>query len=113
MSDPSHFLFPLQGLYSYLCRYFADFSSRGVVVGFDTRGQEESGCSSHRWHTHTVAHTDTHALMTQSHQSKDVPRHTDDLLRPELCHSSIFNFSDWDLINLLRPASTYVDIACL
>ncbi|XP_049921543.1 glucose 1,6-bisphosphate synthase [Epinephelus moara] len=37
-----------QGLYSYLCRYFADFSSRGVVVGFDTRGQEDSGCSSHR-----------------------------------------------------------------
>ncbi|CAJ1066375.1 glucose 1%2C6-bisphosphate synthase isoform X1 [Xyrichtys novacula] len=37
-----------QGLYSYLSRYFADFSSRGVVVGYDTRGQEESGCSSKR-----------------------------------------------------------------
>ncbi|KAM4742766.1 glucose 1,6-bisphosphate synthase [Anableps anableps] len=37
-----------QGLYAYLCRCFADFSRRGVVVGFDTRGQEESGCSSQR-----------------------------------------------------------------
>ncbi|KAM4589105.1 glucose 1,6-bisphosphate synthase [Fundulus diaphanus] len=37
-----------QGLYVYLCRCFADLSSRGVVVGFDTRGQEESGCSSLR-----------------------------------------------------------------
>ncbi|KAF3693441.1 Glucose 1,6-bisphosphate synthase [Channa argus] len=37
-----------QGLFSYLSRYFADFSSRGVVIGFDTRGQEESGCSSQR-----------------------------------------------------------------
>ncbi|XP_017260750.2 glucose 1,6-bisphosphate synthase [Kryptolebias marmoratus] len=37
-----------QGLYSYLCRCFAELSSRGVVVGFDTRGQEESGCSSQR-----------------------------------------------------------------
>ncbi|XP_035987408.1 glucose 1,6-bisphosphate synthase [Fundulus heteroclitus] len=37
-----------QGLYAYLCRCFADLSSRGVVVGFDTRGQEESGCSSLR-----------------------------------------------------------------
>ncbi|XP_035856956.1 glucose 1,6-bisphosphate synthase isoform X1 [Sander lucioperca] len=37
-----------QGLYSYLSRYFPEFSSRGVVVGFDTRGQEESGCSSQR-----------------------------------------------------------------
>uniref|UniRef100_A0AAQ5ZC92 Phosphoglucomutase 2-like 1 n=1 Tax=Amphiprion ocellaris TaxID=80972 RepID=A0AAQ5ZC92_AMPOC len=35
-----------QGLYSHLCRYFPDLSSRGLVVGFDTRGQEESGCSS-------------------------------------------------------------------
>uniref|UniRef100_A0A667XSQ2 Phosphoglucomutase 2-like 1 n=1 Tax=Myripristis murdjan TaxID=586833 RepID=A0A667XSQ2_9TELE len=37
-----------QGLYSYLCRCFPDVSSRGLVVGFDTRGQEESGCSSQR-----------------------------------------------------------------
>ncbi|XP_038163520.1 glucose 1,6-bisphosphate synthase isoform X2 [Cyprinodon tularosa] len=37
-----------QGLYAYLFRCFADLSSRGVVVGFDTRGQEESGCSSQR-----------------------------------------------------------------
>uniref|UniRef100_A0A3Q1ET40 Phosphoglucomutase 2-like 1 n=1 Tax=Acanthochromis polyacanthus TaxID=80966 RepID=A0A3Q1ET40_9TELE len=37
-----------QGLYSHLCRYFPDVSSRGLVVGFDTRGQEESGCSSER-----------------------------------------------------------------
>ncbi|XP_030008249.1 glucose 1,6-bisphosphate synthase [Sphaeramia orbicularis] len=37
-----------QGLCSYLFRYFTDFSSRGVVIGFDTRGQEESGCSSER-----------------------------------------------------------------
>ncbi|KAM6933375.1 glucose 1,6-bisphosphate synthase [Xenentodon cancila] len=37
-----------QGLYSYLSRCMADFNSRGVVVGFDTRGQRESGCSSQR-----------------------------------------------------------------
>lgn len=54
-----------QGLYSYLCRYFADFSSRGVVVGFDTRGQEESGCSSHRLAKLTAA-----VLL-----SRDVPVH--------------------------------------
>ncbi|TMS01481.1 Glucose 1,6-bisphosphate synthase [Larimichthys crocea] len=44
-----------QGLHSYLSRYFADFSSRGVVVGFDTRGQEESGCSSQRLATLAAA----------------------------------------------------------
>ncbi|XP_076590755.1 glucose 1,6-bisphosphate synthase [Chaetodon auriga] len=54
-----------QGLYSYLSRYFADFSSRGVVVGFDTRGQEESGCSSHRLAKLTAA------VML----SRDVPVH--------------------------------------
>lgn len=54
-----------QGLYSYLCRYFADFSSRGVVVGFDTRGQEDSGCSSHRLAKLTAA------VML----SRDVPVH--------------------------------------
>ncbi|KAG7464250.1 glucose 1,6-bisphosphate synthase [Solea senegalensis] len=37
-----------QGLCSYLSRCFANLSSRGVVVGFDTRGQESSGCSSQR-----------------------------------------------------------------
>ncbi|XP_030601025.1 glucose 1,6-bisphosphate synthase [Archocentrus centrarchus] len=54
-----------QGLCSYLCRYFADFSSRGVVVGFDTRGQEESGCSSERLAKLTAA------VML----SRDVPVH--------------------------------------
>uniref|UniRef100_UPI0037E8EDB7 glucose 1,6-bisphosphate synthase n=1 Tax=Semicossyphus pulcher TaxID=241346 RepID=UPI0037E8EDB7 len=54
-----------QGLYSYLSRYFADFSSRGVVVGFDTRGQEESGCSSERLAKLTAA------VML----SRDVPVH--------------------------------------
>ncbi|KAF3834497.1 hypothetical protein F7725_027055 [Dissostichus mawsoni] len=37
-----------RGLYSYLLRCCSDVSSRGVVVGFDTRGQQESGCSSSR-----------------------------------------------------------------
>lgn len=54
-----------QGLYAYLSRYFADFSSRGVVVGFDTRGQEESGCSSQRLAKLTAA------VML----SRDVPVH--------------------------------------
>lgn len=54
-----------QGLYSYLSRYFTDFSSRGVVVGFDTRGQEESGCSSQRLAKLTAA------VML----SRDVPVH--------------------------------------
>ncbi|XP_018560405.1 glucose 1,6-bisphosphate synthase [Lates calcarifer] len=54
-----------QGLFSYLSRYFADFSSRGVVVGFDTRGQEESGCSSQRLARLTAA-----VIL-----SRDVPVH--------------------------------------
>ncbi|XP_059187401.1 glucose 1,6-bisphosphate synthase [Centropristis striata] len=54
-----------QGLYSYLCKYFADYSSRGLVVGFDTRGQEESGCSSQRLAKLTAA------VML----SRDVPVH--------------------------------------
>uniref|UniRef100_A0A7N6A8J9 Phosphoglucomutase 2-like 1 n=1 Tax=Anabas testudineus TaxID=64144 RepID=A0A7N6A8J9_ANATE len=54
-----------QGLFSYLSRYFADLSSRGVVVGFDTRGQEESGCSSQRLAKLTAA------VML----SRDVPVH--------------------------------------
>uniref|UniRef100_A0A8C4E2R7 Phosphoglucomutase 2 like 1 n=1 Tax=Dicentrarchus labrax TaxID=13489 RepID=A0A8C4E2R7_DICLA len=54
-----------QGLYSYLSRYCADLSRRGVVVGFDTRGQEESGCSSQRLAKLTAA------VML----SRDVPVH--------------------------------------
>ncbi|KAK5618807.1 Glucose 1,6-bisphosphate synthase [Crenichthys baileyi] len=54
-----------QGLYAYLCRCFADLSSRGVVVGYDTRGQEESGCSSQRLAKLTAA------VML----SRDVPVH--------------------------------------
>nr|XP_046244129.1 glucose 1,6-bisphosphate synthase [Scatophagus argus] len=54
-----------QGLYSHLSRYCADLSSRGVVVGFDTRGQEESGCSSQRLAKLTAA------VML----SRDVPVH--------------------------------------
>uniref|UniRef100_A0A1A8CRF6 Phosphoglucomutase 2-like 1 n=2 Tax=Nothobranchius kadleci TaxID=1051664 RepID=A0A1A8CRF6_NOTKA len=54
-----------QGLYAYLCRCFADFNSRGVVIGFDTRGQEESGCSSIRLAKLTAA------VML----SRDVPVH--------------------------------------
>uniref|UniRef100_A0A674N272 Phosphoglucomutase 2-like 1 n=1 Tax=Takifugu rubripes TaxID=31033 RepID=A0A674N272_TAKRU len=37
-----------QGLHSYLSRCFPDLRDRGVVIGFDSRGQEESGCSSQR-----------------------------------------------------------------
>ncbi|XP_062241799.1 glucose 1,6-bisphosphate synthase [Platichthys flesus] len=54
-----------QGLWSYLSRFFADLSSRGVVVGFDTRGQVESGCSSQRLAKLTAA------VML----SRDVPVH--------------------------------------
>ncbi|XP_015241498.1 PREDICTED: glucose 1,6-bisphosphate synthase [Cyprinodon variegatus] len=54
-----------QGLYAYLFRCFADLSSRGVVVGFDTRGQEESGCSSQRLAKLTAA-----VLL-----SRDIPVH--------------------------------------
>lgn len=54
-----------QGLHSYLSRCFPDLRSRGVVVGFDTRGQEESGCSSQRLAKLTAA------VML----SRDVPVH--------------------------------------
>lgn len=54
-----------QGLHAYLSRCFADLSSRGVVVGYDTRGQEESGCSSQRLARLTAA------VML----SRDVPVH--------------------------------------
>uniref|UniRef100_A0A6Q2YNE7 Phosphoglucomutase 2-like 1 n=1 Tax=Esox lucius TaxID=8010 RepID=A0A6Q2YNE7_ESOLU len=37
-----------QGMYKFLARSFPDFGSRGVVVGFDTRAQEASGCNSER-----------------------------------------------------------------
>ncbi|XP_022594174.1 glucose 1,6-bisphosphate synthase [Seriola dumerili] len=58
-----------QGLFSYLSRYFADFKSRGVVVGFDTRGQEESGCNSQRLAKLTAAvilsrHVPVHLFST-------------------------------------------------
>ncbi|KAI1903509.1 hypothetical protein AGOR_G00027920 [Albula goreensis] len=37
-----------QGMYKYLAKYFPDLESRGLVVGYDTRGQEASNCSSER-----------------------------------------------------------------
>uniref|UniRef100_A0A4W4HEW9 Phosphoglucomutase 2-like 1 n=1 Tax=Electrophorus electricus TaxID=8005 RepID=A0A4W4HEW9_ELEEL len=37
-----------QGMYIYLARCFSDLGSRGLVVGYDTRAQECSGCSSER-----------------------------------------------------------------
>ncbi|XP_036380206.1 glucose 1,6-bisphosphate synthase-like [Megalops cyprinoides] len=37
-----------QGMYRYLAKYFPDLDSRGLVVGYDTRGQEASSCSSER-----------------------------------------------------------------
>ncbi|XP_014395854.1 PREDICTED: glucose 1,6-bisphosphate synthase [Myotis brandtii] len=37
-----------QGMYKYLERCFSDFKQRGVVVGYDTRGQVTSSCSSQR-----------------------------------------------------------------
>uniref|UniRef100_A0A673WY63 Phosphoglucomutase 2-like 1 n=1 Tax=Salmo trutta TaxID=8032 RepID=A0A673WY63_SALTR len=40
-----------QGMYKYLARSFPDFSSRGIVVGYDTRAQEASGCNSERYYT--------------------------------------------------------------
>ncbi|XP_075871005.1 glucose 1,6-bisphosphate synthase isoform X1 [Nelusetta ayraudi] len=44
-----------QGLHAYLSRCFADLSRRGVVIGFDTRGQRESGCTSQRLANLTAA----------------------------------------------------------
>ncbi|XP_015412961.1 PREDICTED: glucose 1,6-bisphosphate synthase [Myotis davidii] len=38
-----------QGMYKYLERCFSDFKQRGVVVGYDTRGQVTSSCSSQRY----------------------------------------------------------------
>lgn len=37
-----------QGLCTYLSRCVSDLKQRGVVIGFDTRAQRESGCSSDR-----------------------------------------------------------------
>ncbi|XP_062408606.1 glucose 1,6-bisphosphate synthase [Sardina pilchardus] len=37
-----------QGMYKYLSKFFPDFGSRGLVVGYDTRAQEASGCTSER-----------------------------------------------------------------
>uniref|UniRef100_A0A8D0NM29 Phosphoglucomutase 2 like 1 n=1 Tax=Sus scrofa TaxID=9823 RepID=A0A8D0NM29_PIG len=37
-----------QGMYKYLERCFSDFKRRGFVVGYDTRGQVTSSCSSQR-----------------------------------------------------------------
>ncbi|KAJ8414515.1 hypothetical protein AAFF_G00037170 [Aldrovandia affinis] len=37
-----------QGLYKHCVASFPDLRSRGLVVGYDTRGQEASGCSSER-----------------------------------------------------------------
>ncbi|KAL2095911.1 hypothetical protein ACEWY4_008059 [Coilia grayii] len=37
-----------QGMYKYLSRLFPDFGSRGLVIGYDTRAQEASGCTSER-----------------------------------------------------------------
>ncbi|XP_032878056.1 glucose 1,6-bisphosphate synthase [Amblyraja radiata] len=37
-----------QGLLKYLERCFSDLEQRGVVIGYDTRGQEKSRCSSMR-----------------------------------------------------------------
>ncbi|XP_078401103.1 glucose 1,6-bisphosphate synthase [Cetorhinus maximus] len=37
-----------QGLFKYLEKCFTDLKQRGVVIGYDTRGQETSSCSSKR-----------------------------------------------------------------
>ncbi|KAI2655950.1 Glucose 1,6-bisphosphate synthase [Labeo rohita] len=37
-----------QGMYKYLAKCFPDLKTRGLVVGFDTRAQTSSGCSSER-----------------------------------------------------------------
>nr|XP_042703847.1 uncharacterized protein LOC101937722 isoform X4 [Chrysemys picta bellii] len=37
-----------KGMYKYLERCFSDFRQRGFVVGYDTRGQVTSSCSSKR-----------------------------------------------------------------
>uniref|UniRef100_A0A672L6J2 Phosphoglucomutase 2-like 1 n=1 Tax=Sinocyclocheilus grahami TaxID=75366 RepID=A0A672L6J2_SINGR len=37
-----------QGMYKYLAKYVPDLKKRGLVVGFDTRAQTSSGCTSER-----------------------------------------------------------------
>ncbi|XP_056612436.1 glucose 1,6-bisphosphate synthase-like isoform X1 [Triplophysa dalaica] len=37
-----------QGVYKYLVKYFPDLNARGLVVGYDTRAQASSGCTSER-----------------------------------------------------------------
>ncbi|XP_066521448.1 glucose 1,6-bisphosphate synthase [Hoplias malabaricus] len=37
-----------QGMYVYLAKCFPDLSRKGLVVGYDTRAQESSGCTSER-----------------------------------------------------------------
>lgn len=37
-----------QGVYKYLAKYFPDLNTRGLVVGYDTRAQTSSGCTSER-----------------------------------------------------------------
>lgn len=41
--------FIFQGIYKYLERNFSDFKQRGFVVGYDTRGQVTSNCSSKKY----------------------------------------------------------------
>lgn len=43
------FFFSFQGIYKYLERCFSDFKQRGFVVGYDTRGQVTSNCSSKKY----------------------------------------------------------------
>lgn len=45
----SFFFFSFQGIYKYLERCFSDFKQRGFVVGYDTRGQVTSNCSSKKY----------------------------------------------------------------
>lgn len=44
-----------QGMYVYLAKCFPDLWSRGLVVGYDTRAQECSGCTSERLASLTAA----------------------------------------------------------
>ncbi|KAI1893691.1 hypothetical protein AGOR_G00126300 [Albula goreensis] len=44
-----------QGMYKYCAISFPDLHSRGLVVGYDTRGQVASGCSSERFARLTAA----------------------------------------------------------
>ncbi|XP_067306216.1 glucose 1,6-bisphosphate synthase [Pseudorasbora parva] len=37
-----------QGMYKYLASYFPDLKTRGLVIGYDTRAQASSGCTSER-----------------------------------------------------------------